>query len=703
MNSKKNEKWVKFLLYLVVIVLINLVSGTLFFRLDLTENRSYSLSGVSKRLVASLEEPLTIKVFLSENLPKPYNNLEQQIKDLLEEYSIESNKNFNYALYLLDQEGTATDKEGRNLREMAESYNINSIQIQNIEQDEIKLQTVYMGMVIIQGDMVDTIPSLGSETNIEYKITSLINTISQKTSTLLAMEENIGIKLYLSPDLFQINEEIRNYEKYLKNIINKLNEENFDKIRFESINPSMLTDAEISRYGMNTINLQGGTESKPVNIMAFASVVVEYNGESSAINLLSRGIFGGYSMTPADELEEPIKEIIDRVIGIHTTIGYLSDHGTPALYSNPYMQQQQGKSVGKFNQLMSGNYNLKNITLDNIPESIKTLVIVGPNEPFSQWELFKLDQFIMNGGSVALFLDSFNEQMPSQQQQMYGGMPTYTPNYTGLEELLEKYGAVIENSYVMDENCYIQQQRNNLGSIEETAVYFAPQIDMETINNDIPFMKNIKGLIMFQISPVGLSEELQPGVLGTTLFSSSKKAWEVKENITFNPQMISPPSGDERESYPLAVMLEGSFDSYFDENSIPEPPEPDESEEQESGLVLNSSKMEGKEGFIGKATQGRLFLMGSSTVLRDDLLNVTPNVMLIQNVLDYLNYQEDFAIMRSKGQGFNPLKESTPKTRKVIKAINIFALPFLVIVWGVVMLLVWRSRRKKIALIFKGE
>jgi len=35
----------------------------LYFRLDLTRNNAYSLSKISARVVSSLEEPLTVKVF----------------------------------------------------------------------------------------------------------------------------------------------------------------------------------------------------------------------------------------------------------------------------------------------------------------------------------------------------------------------------------------------------------------------------------------------------------------------------------------------------------------------------------------------------------------------------------------------------------------------------------------------------------------
>ena len=58
---KKRSVKLNFILYLIVLVLVNVVSSTLFFRLDLTVNKKYSLSEASRTAVSSIEEPLTIK------------------------------------------------------------------------------------------------------------------------------------------------------------------------------------------------------------------------------------------------------------------------------------------------------------------------------------------------------------------------------------------------------------------------------------------------------------------------------------------------------------------------------------------------------------------------------------------------------------------------------------------------------------------
>ena len=79
------DTYIKFLIYAVVIILINLAGKTLFFRADLTENKIYSLSEASKTAVEKLSEPLTINVFFTENLPAPHNSTKRYLMYLLEE------------------------------------------------------------------------------------------------------------------------------------------------------------------------------------------------------------------------------------------------------------------------------------------------------------------------------------------------------------------------------------------------------------------------------------------------------------------------------------------------------------------------------------------------------------------------------------------------------------------------------------------
>ena len=64
-GHKRSGKYIKFIVYLAIGVLVNIAGITLFFRMDLTANKVYSISDASKKVVSTLSEPLTIKVFFT--------------------------------------------------------------------------------------------------------------------------------------------------------------------------------------------------------------------------------------------------------------------------------------------------------------------------------------------------------------------------------------------------------------------------------------------------------------------------------------------------------------------------------------------------------------------------------------------------------------------------------------------------------------
>ena len=130
---RRSGKYVKFMIYMAVVVLVNVAGITLFFRMDLTANKVYSISKASQKVVGALSEPLTIKVFFTKNLPAPHNNTERYLHDLLAEYAIYANKFLNYSFYDVSaEEGENTEKTRQN-QQLANNYGIHPIQIQAVE------------------------------------------------------------------------------------------------------------------------------------------------------------------------------------------------------------------------------------------------------------------------------------------------------------------------------------------------------------------------------------------------------------------------------------------------------------------------------------------------------------------------------------------------------------------------------------------
>ncbi len=738
MGTKKNtEKTFKFMIYLVVVILLNLAAVTLFFRVDLTSQKLYSLSAASKKAVSTLSEPLTIKVFFTKNLPAPHNTTERYLRDLLEEYSIYANKYFNYTFYdVSPKEGGELTAKARENQKLASDYGISPVQIQVIEKDEVKFQKAYMGLVLIHGDLIERIPTITSTDGLEYRLTTAILKLNNKVSALLRLPEKIHVKLFLSSSLNVVAPRINlkklpDLPKELKAIVDRLKDKTYGKVDFVAFDPSQKAELEkeADRYHITKLQWPQLDNGKIPAGHGYIGLVMEYQDRVVDIPILHAirlPLIGTrYQLADLSKMEQVLSDNLETLIDINQDLGYLADKGTLPLYGAPNPMNPQAQGLTEFNGLASQIYSVKNVDLEkgDIPDSIDCLVIARPTQKFSDYDLFKIDQFLMKGKSLALFVDAFQEIMPPGTQAM-GGTPRYVPLHTGLEKLLEHYGIRIKTSYVLDENCYRQQIPSQFGG-GERPIYFAPLIKNRYINHDLPIMKNIKGLVVFQASPLELDRDRikKNGLKAIRLFSSSDKSWEMTGRINLNPMFIRPPKSDQdMESRPLAYLIEGEFPSYFAGKPLPEKPEDkskkkdkkatkktegskDQAKQAKSdGTKSDLAKIKGERIFIEKGKPGKIFLIGSSYMLRNNLLDEQgrdPNSIFVMNIVDYLNGRQDIALMRSKQQRFNPLNETSPTVKTVIKAVNIVGLPLLVVLMGLFVWLRRTARKRRIQMMFQ--
>ncbi len=726
----KADTYIKFVIYAVVIVLINLAGKTMFYRADLTENKIYSLSEASKTAVAKLSEPLTINVFFTENLPAPHNSTKRYLMDLLEEYAISANQYFNYRFYDVSPQEEGTSDTAMENRKLAENYGINPVEIRMIEKDELKFKKAYMGMVMIQGDIIEQIPAITSTDGLEYKLTTTIEKLNNKISTLAGLPEKVNIKLIMSSSIKNVApvigiDALPQLPASVKETVEKLNTANYGQLTYEYIDPATddKIDALIEKYDIRVLQWPAIPERNITAGRGAIGLSVEYNNEKAYVQLLNVmriPIIGTrYELIDMDNLEEIINENIETLIGINEDVGYLADHGTLELAApRMMMQQQNNNQLQNFQTLMNENYTLKPITLkeNRIPESLSCLIIAQPTEAFSDYELYQIDQALMRGTNLAIFTDAFKETQPPQQQFQFNMGPSYKPLDTGLEKLLAHYGVRVKPSYVMDKNSFKQAMPAQAGGGERN-IYFAPMIKNENINKDLGFMENIKGLITLNSSPVSLDNEIikKNNISAYQLIASSDESWEMTGQINLNPMFIQPPKENEKfKSYPLAYLLEGEFPSYFNGKTIPqkemETPEEPETDTEITDMDMDMeenpdlSKIKSKESFIPTGKPGKISIIGSSAMLKDNLLDAegrSPNAAFILNLIDSLNNRDDVAAMRSKIQQFNPLEETEVMTKNVIKLFNIVGLPVIIIFFG--LFTWWRrsARRRNIQLLFQ--
>jgi len=722
---QKRSNYFRFIAYIVLIILVNLVGSTLFFRIDLTADGIYSLSPESIKVVSTLTEPLTIKAFFTKNLPAPHNATEQYLRDLLEEYAVHGNKYFNYTIYDVSPDDTgAGGKANKNL-EMAKSYGITPVQIQDIEKDEVKFKQAYMGLVILHGDMIEKIPTIASTDHLEYNLTTAILRLNNKISALMGLKDKVKVTMFMSPSLGPVGplmgiQNLDTLPGLVRNIVKKLASRSYGKLEFSEVNPGQ-GEALIKTANLNDLTVikwPAIPEKQMAAGEGAIGLLMEYHGKTKKLPLLHVyriPLFGtSYKLEAPDKIEEAIDKGMESLIGINSDIGYLADHGT--FSTSPYTSTgtQAKDVVNDFTSILEKNYTLKEIHLgkEPIPATLGSLIIARPTKKFSDYELYQIDQALMRGTNLIIYADALKEVAPEGRQ--FAGMQgsQYFPMDTGLEKLLEHYGVKIKPSFVLDEHCY-KQQRQQGG---EVPLYFAPIIKNININKNVRFLHGLKALIVVNASPLELNSKQvkKDNITATKLISSSKDSWELKGNITLNPLFMKPPPKSEEKSYALAYLLEGRFSSYFAGKPLPELKKDDKNPKtqgknpsvvsdtkagNETGTAnVSASEFSSSGNFIAKGKKSKIFIMASSSMLRDNLMGgeneATMNATFVMNNIDSFNGREGIAAMRSKKQSYNPLVDIPQSIKTFIKAFNIIGLPILVALFG---FLIWglRVRKKK--------
>ena len=86
MTTSKKNNLKSVLIILAVVVLANIIGSSFFHRFDLTKDKRYTLSPTSLNIIKQVQNPLSIKVYMQGDLPAEFKRLQQETKQLLEEF-----------------------------------------------------------------------------------------------------------------------------------------------------------------------------------------------------------------------------------------------------------------------------------------------------------------------------------------------------------------------------------------------------------------------------------------------------------------------------------------------------------------------------------------------------------------------------------------------------------------------------------------
>ncbi|RPD48426.1 gliding motility-associated ABC transporter substrate-binding protein GldG [Hymenobacter sediminis] len=107
-TTRKRRDLTRFGVAVLGLLLLNFLGGLFFFRLDLTEEKRYTMAGATKQLLENLKQPVTVTVYLEGDFPPAFRRLQQSVRETLNEMQVYGGANLHYVF--VDPSAAGTEK-----------------------------------------------------------------------------------------------------------------------------------------------------------------------------------------------------------------------------------------------------------------------------------------------------------------------------------------------------------------------------------------------------------------------------------------------------------------------------------------------------------------------------------------------------------------------------------------------------------------
>ncbi len=327
------------------------------------------------------------------------------------------------------------------------------------------------------------------------------------------------------------------------------------------------------------------------------------------------------------------------------TVGFLTGHGEP----------MPTQALRTLYQQLSQNYDVKTITVaDSLPalsESTDALIIMAPTDTIPDLHLQAIDQYLMDGGRLAVLLNRVTANLQAGQA---------TALSVGLENLLGSYGINISENLIMDaqSSAITVQRQQGMFMINQQIEY--PFFPIASNFSDDNLMVNRLSNVMFYFaSSIDTTGTLPSTVSYEPLISSSENSQLQEGFFMIQPGM--PGQSFAGGPYTMAASYSGQFPSAF-----------------QSGM---------------SSLDTRMIVVGDGDFLNESIVGPIPgNIEFGLNMVDWLVQDDALLAIRAKKIEPRALEPTSEGARPWIKYTNMLLPTLIVVIFGLIR---WRQRKSR--------
>ena len=329
--------------------------------------------------------------------------------------------------------------------------------------------------------------------------------------------------------------------------------------------------------GLTPLNVTLDEKGKQTQEIVFPWAVVSYGNKSAKVPLLK-------NMMGASTAQKVVSSVQHLEYAFSNAFNSVTKNREKKVAIIKGNGELHDLLLADFLKLVRENYFIGPFTLDSVaksPEStLKELkkydlaIIAKPTEAFSDSEKQVLDQFLMHGGKTLWLVDQVNMEMDSLMET---GENLAFPRDLNLNDLFFKYGVRIKPDLIKDIMATpISLATGEQGSATQYTKFpwlYSPMI-YPVANIDptktSPIVSNLDGLKFEFTNPI---EVLKNNIKKTVLLQSSPYSKSVGTPTQVNLKMVQdrPEQKDftGNGNIPVAVLLEGKFNSVYQNRVLP--------------------------------------------------------------------------------------------------------------------------------------
>ncbi len=519
-------------------------------------------------------------------------------------------------------------------------------------------------------------------------------TLSDQTKNLLSsLDEQLYVKVYLEGDDLPVG--FKRMRRALNDLLEEFDYYGKSDVSFRFINPTDIEDKK-AKFGLwkelgdkglkpiesEDVSEEGNTSQK----LIFPGVVVVYKGKDMGLSLLKTD--PQYLPDSEENINNSIQSMEYELTNVIRKLSQEKKQEIAFIEGHNELNEME---VMDITSQLSEYYEVKRGAINATPgilDQFEAVIIAKPLQKFNENDKLVLDQYIMQGGKVLWLLDGVKINMDSLSQSP---VTAAMPMDLNLEDQLFRYGVRLNPGLLQDAQCapigLTRQNSEGKPVIDLLPWPYFPLVLSDNSHEINKYMNLLRMEFPSTLDTVGSS----PNVKKTVLLKSSNysKFEYAPSQVSFsNLQRKVDKSGFKSKNLPVAVLLEGEFESNFKNRLLQELIIPKEKIIEQSKPTKMIVVADGDIAINKISSRGEVYPLGFDPLIQNP--NRAPiifkgNQEFLINAVNYLCDDEGLMSVRLREITMRLLDKEKVKAGKTLwKTLNTLLPVVLIILFGVI-------------------